>query len=181
MNNLPELPEYVYRVKRLVINKDVGKWCQLPYPRHPKGCPNYNKKPICPPQSGSVFNYFNTNLPLYLVHSEFNLDMHGNRMKLKHPDWSPAQLYCVLYWQGISRLQLKNRAQEATLLLGTDAVSFIPEALGVNVYVSARLSGLILDRIRHLSICKHIALIGNSVKPVEPNNVLVHYFSNYRR
>ena len=157
MNNLPE---YVYRVKRLVINKDTSKWCQLPYPRHPKGCPKHDTDLKCPPQSGSVFNYFNTCLPLYLVHSEFNLDMYCKRMKLKHPNWSWAQLHCVLYWQGSSRKQLKTRVQEAALLLGTDAVSFIPEALGVNVYVTARLSGLILERIRHLSICKHVALIG---------------------
>ena len=181
MNNLPDLPEYVYRVKRLVINKDVSKWCQSPYPRHPNGCPKYNKDSKCPPQCGSVFNYFNTALPLYLVHSEFNLSKHISRMKLKYPKWSPAQCSCVLYWQGSSRKQLKNRVQEASLLLGTDAVSFIPEALGVNVYVTARLSGLILERIRHLSICRHVALIGSSIKPVEPNNVLTHYFSNYRR
>jgi len=165
-----KLPEYVYRVTRLITNKDnkrTSKWCQLQYPRHPNGCPNYNKKSSCPPQCGSIYDHFNTTLPLYLVHSEFNLDMHGSRMKLKHPTWSDAQLYCVLYWQGISRLQLKNRVREVVSLLGTDAVSFVPEALGVNVYVTARLSGLILDRIRHLSICKHVALIGNSIKPKE--------------
>jgi len=164
-----KLPKYIYRVKRLVLNKNVGKWCRLPYPRHPNGCPKYNNDSKCPPQCGSIPDHFNTDSPLYLVHSEFNLDMHGARMKSKHPDWSPAQLYCVLYWQGISRLQLKNRVQEASFLLGTDFVAFVPEALGVNVYVTARLSGLILERIRSLSICKHIALIGNSVKP---NNLL---------
>jgi len=167
-----KLPEYVYRVKRLVLSKHVGKWCCLSYQRHPKDCPNYNRKSIRPPQSGFVSEYFDLNRSLYFVHSEFNLSKHFNsinKMKSKHPDWSPTQCSCILYWQ-TSRKQLKNRVQMASAILGIDCIAYIPEAIGVNVYVTAHLSGLKLERIRHLNVCKHIALIGYKLNKLNKLN-----------
>jgi len=155
------LPAFILPVSRLVISDQVGEWCKLPYPGHLKGCPNYGVAERCPPLAPHVTDYFDTSRPLYLVHSEFDLTGHQQRMKEAHPVWTDRQCRCVLYWQPKSRKQLKERAAEAMRLLGLDAMAWVPEAMGVNVYATARTSGLILERIRDLKTCRHVALVGH--------------------
>ncbi len=157
MNNLPT---WIVPVVRLVTNSSAGDWCKLQYPGHPKGCPNYNKSAKCPPQAPSIEEYFDITNPLYLVHSEFDLSKHQNKMQDAHPKWSERQCRCVLYWQSTSRKQLKGRVAKALDLLNLNGVAFIPEAMGVNVYATAALSNLHLEKIKGLKICRHIALIG---------------------
>ena len=156
-----DLPSWTIPIKRLVVFKDTGsRFCRLPYPNHPNGCPNYYKKKTCPPFAPMAGVFFDLSKPLYFVHSEFNLEAHAKRMKDKHPEWSERQCRCVLYWQGTSRKQLRKRVYGATELLRTNATTTCPEGMGVNVYMTARLSGLFLQRIRNLNICRHIALLG---------------------
>jgi len=164
VKNNTNLPPWVYPVKRLVISDRVGKWCQLPYPRHPKGCPKYGVDNKCPPKAPTIKDFFDLSRPLWLVHSEFNLGNHILKMEKKHPKWTLRQCKCVLYWQQTSRSQLNQRILEALLHTGAMASATIPEAMGVNVYATARISGLKLERIRHLEICRHVALIGRSNK-----------------
>lgn len=153
-------PNWIYPVKRLVLSDQVGRWCQIPYDGHPKGCPKYGKAEKCPPRAPAAGEYFDLSRPLWLVHSEFNLAGHVIDMWAKHPAWSERQCRCVLYWQSTSRKQLKERIHAAITALDADASTLIPEAMGVNVYVTARVSGLRLERITHLSTCRHVALIG---------------------
>lgn len=156
-----QLPSWILEVKKLVTTGSAGEWCKLKYPGHNKGCPNYGKTDRCPPECKPVSDYFDLSKPLYLVHSEFDLDSHAARMKDKHPKWSDRQCRCVLYWQPRSRKQLKERIATALFSLPVNFVATTPEAMGVNVYATARLSGLNLERIRDLSICRHVALVGN--------------------
>ena len=163
--------DWIYRVTRLVVSSDTAKWCGLPYPNHKKGCPNYGKAERCPPQAPKVNEFFDINRPLYIVHSEFDLTGHSETMKFKHPEWSDRQCRCVLYWQSRSRRHLNTRIGLAHFELGTNLHTTCPEAMGVNVYVTARISGLKLERIRRLSTCRHVALLGwgnHSTKPHEP-------------
>ena len=145
------------------MNENTGEWCKLPYPNHPKGCPNFGKKSICPPQAPWLHHHFNINRPLYLVHSEFDLEEHRNNMKQAHPEWSTLQCQCVLYWQPKSRKQLIERTGQAMQALGCNCFSCVPEAMGLNVYATARKSGLKLEKIRNLKTCKHVALIGHTI------------------
>lgn len=156
-----QLPNWILEVKKLVTTKSAGEWCKLKYPGHNRGCPNYGKVDRCPPKCKSVDYYFDLSKPLYLIHSEFYLDGHAARMKEKHPNWSERQCRCVLYWQPRSRKQLKERIVKAMFLLPVDFVATTPEAMGINVYATARLAGLKLERIRDLKICRHVALIGS--------------------
>lgn len=156
IDNIP----WIVPVKKLVISKKTGKWCKLPYPNHPKGCPNYGKTERCPPQAPLVNHYFNISRPLYLVHSEFDLSAHITNMKIQHPSWSELQARCVLYWQSKSRKQMKARVTEAMKILKTDRFTACPEAMGVNVFATALKSGLQLDKTRSIKICRHISLIG---------------------
>jgi hypothetical protein len=159
--NLPSTKyPWIYPVKRLVVSRKVGRWCRLPYDGHAKGCPKWSCDKMCPPIAPAVGEYFDMGRPLYLVHSEFNLANHILRMEKKHPDWTLKQCRCVLYWQNTSRKQLKERAAVAASLLGTDRMAMVPEAMGINVYATARISGLKLERIRHMAICRHVAMLG---------------------
>jgi len=154
------LPEYCLRVKKLVYNSRIPDLCKLPYPGHPSGCPNYGKKPDCPPQAPFVTDILDVNRKMYLVYSEFDLESHVRRMKEKHPDWSDRQLRNVIYWQGTSKSQLRHRALRVLSIVNADVAILKGEAHGVNLYVTCSKSGLKLERIRDLRICHHVALVG---------------------
>lgn len=153
---------FIVPIKKLVLSSQVGEWCQMPYPGHKKGCPNYGKADRCPPKALHVSEYFNLEKPLYFVHSEFDLKAHAERMKERHPNWSDRQCRCVLYWQPKSRKQMKERVGYACSALKTNRVAACPEAMGVNVFATARLSGLHLDKTKSINTCRHISLIGYS-------------------
>ena len=153
--------EFVYEVKRLVHSPKIRDFCSLPYPNHPKGCPMLGKKETCPPNAPYITEFFDLNKSIYIVHSYFNLDLHARRMKRKHPHWTERQARCVLYWQGKSRKHLKGRTSLAMEEYNCDNFTLCPEAMGVNVFVTCKLSGLKLDKTKNISICRHIALIGS--------------------
>lgn len=98
------------------ITKKTRLWCQLPYPNHPQGCPNYKKNPLCPPKVKfmkeiiEVFQYF------YLIYAIFNLKNQRERMLSIHPEWSNKQANCLLYWQGSVKKELKDYIKRIILL-----------------------------------------------------------------
>lgn len=151
-----------YRIKKLIVSSKIGDWCLREYPGHPKGCPNYGKKDGCPPGTGpdSLGCLFDLSKPLYFIHSEFDLAEHARRMKEKHPQWSDRQCRCVLYWQPASRKRLSTEVSVFMHKFGFNQYTTCPEGLGVNVYATARLAGLRLEKIRNISICRHVALVG---------------------
>lgn len=155
-----ELPKWIVPVRKLVKTERAGAWCKLPYYNHPKGCPNYGKKSYCPPNAPSLEEYFDLEKELYLVHSEFNLAEHEHKMKEKHPNWSRHQCRCVLYWQSRSRKQMKERVERAVKFLSANRITACPEGMGMNVFATARHSGLLLERTRDIEICRHVSLIG---------------------
>jgi predicted metal-binding protein len=155
---------YIIPVKKLVWREKNKIWCKLPYPNHPNGCPNFGKRKGCPPNTPNADKFFDLSKPLYLVYGEFDLKTHMKSMLRKHPNWSERQLRNVLYWQPRSKAQMKARAKSAMLLLGLTACHTFPEALGINMYATAALSGLRYERIKDVTICKHTALIGGAFK-----------------
>ncbi len=152
----------VLDVKRLVTTRNAGKWCLLPYDGHKRGCPNFGQKPGCPPHGVSIDRLVDVTRPMYLVLASFNVAAHVRKMKELHPKWSERQCRDVLYWQGTVRVELKRNVAYAMRYLGCDAFTYCPEGAGVNVFVTARLAGLALEKVRHLNIDHHIALIGHS-------------------
>jgi len=149
-----------FQIEKLVRNDKSGDWCLLPYPGHPKGCPNYGKKKTCPPVVPLIDNFIDVDGPIYLVYSEFDLASHAKRMKAIHPEWTDRQCRCVLYWQGTSKKLLKFEIKKAVIETGLDLFVDKPEAVGVNVYATCALSGLKLEKIRDLKVCRHVAIIG---------------------
>lgn len=87
----------VILLSRVVIDPVVRALCCHPYPGHPRGCPNYNRKPGCPPGAPMFDDRMDLGRPVYAIINEFDLAAHMERMRQDHPDWSERQLTCCLY------------------------------------------------------------------------------------
>ena len=143
----------------------TGAWCQLPYYNHKNGCPNYGR-PGCPPKAALLIDTLDFDYPIYLVHSEFDLEEHIHNMHLSHPTWSIHMQRNVLYWQNTSRKQLRERVAEVKDLTENYMISYCPEGRGLNVYATAKRVGLQLERIKGLKTCRHVALTGTFKKGI---------------
>ncbi len=154
-----KLPFGIIKAIKIITSRKTGDWCLYAYPGHPKGCPNYGRK-SCPPDALFITKIMDLRRPVYIAFSEFNLFAHISKMRAKFPKWTERQLRNVLYWQGTSRKQMRERAKIAQLYSGGSVVLTCPEAHGVNVYATCFSSGLKIERIKNLSTCRHIALVG---------------------
>lgn len=137
----------IVELKDVVIDERArnGVWCQLPYPNHPRGCPNYGRRDTCPPRAPRFEDLLQP--PFWLVAYPFDLRGHAEMMKEKHPKWSERQARCVLYWQGRVRKYLRLAIRDLREKLGDDYIILeIPEANGVNCFATCAKVGLYLKR-----------------------------------
>jgi predicted metal-binding protein len=144
---------------KLVINPEVRGWCKLPYPGHPRGCPNFGKRADCPPRVGIIGDFFDLSKKHWLIVLPFDLAAFKEKMRIKHPAWSERQLGCCIYWQA----GVKRRLREACLKFmakypGT-TFNFYPEAMGVNVFLTLAQFGYKLER-RPIKTIYKVALVG---------------------
>jgi len=100
---------------------------------HPKGCPNFGERILCPPQALKFPDIIDMNQPIYLIYNRFEFGEHVKKMKEKHPDWSQRQCKCCLYWQGTARKHLKSKINDFLCGFPGCIVLTCPEATGVNV------------------------------------------------
>ena len=129
----------------LVIQHATRAWCHLPYPGHPKGCPNVGKSSECPPDVPLVEDKFDLSYPSYFAIERFDLAAHAARMKEAHPSWSDRQCRCVLYWQNGVRKRLRKKCAHLVAALHFRkgyAYTLIPEAMGVNVFRTCHRIGI---------------------------------------
>ncbi len=143
---------------RLVIDYRARKWCRMPYPDHPKGCPNFDRKPICPPQVCLIEDFVDLNRGLWLVVETFDIQEHADGLKTKHPGWSDRQARCVLYWQGGVNKKLRLACESQAKTVG-GVWTICPEAMGVNVIQTAKQVGLPI-KARPDSLVFKIGLVG---------------------
>ena len=137
--------KYISR-ESIVITKKTEKWCQLPYPGHKKGCPNYMKSKTCPPNVtyiGKFIHQFNLFL---LIWAEFDFKKYKELRFEEHPEWSKNQVKCVLYWQASIKKILKNKIKtikntsDYLLSCGSGFGNSIKsmEAVGINVFATLK-------------------------------------------
>jgi len=143
-----------------IVWTETSNWCVLPYPRHPKGCPNFGKKKGCPPTAKKFWSLIKP--PYVLVGVCFNLNEHVERMRGKHPDWSEAQLKCLLYWQGKVDKKLRKLALKVKSQIPNSTILYRPEANGVHVFKTAENVGIHLERNPSNFVWK-IAIVGRVV------------------
>ena len=134
-----------------------GIWCKIPYPDHPKGCPNF---PHCPEKYRDFKDYMG--YKWYAVIEEFDLATHVEKMKEKHPNWTKRQCRNLLYWQNGVRKRLREKAYRNYHPLQGDVLLEIPEACGVNVFETMSKVGVIFQRSEPNYVIK-VMLIGKSV------------------
>lgn len=151
---------------RLVLEPDAREWCKLPYPGHPKGCPNYGEKDHCPPNAPWIEDWIDLCKPHWIIVCIFDLGHFELRMKKRHPDWSERQCRCVLYWQNTVKKRLRERCEENVRLRPGAVYTLLPEAMGVNVIVTAMQLGIPIQPKPDGRVYK-IALMGYPHKEIE--------------
>ncbi len=144
---------------KLILDTRCNKWCQLPYPNHPQGCPNYGKRSYCPPHAPPLSKFIDLNKPHWFIINRFNLQEHIEKMRTKHPSWSERRLCCVLYWQTHIRRMLRDEIKSFQLTHPDTKFTLLPEAMGVNVISTALKNNINLE-IKPKKIVTKIALIG---------------------
>lgn len=134
-----------------------GTWCKLPYPSHPKGCPNF---PECC-ESRPHFNEYE-GFRWYAIVETFNLKVHAEIMKEKHPHWSERQCRNLLYWQKGVRSRLKKQAEAIAFPLMGDVILDLPEANGVQVFDTMAKHGFVIERHKP-DIIRKVMLVGKRI------------------
>jgi len=144
---------------KLFITDKTKDWCKLPYPNHPKGCPNYNNSEQCPPKVKMINEYFDLDRPHWFIINKFDILSFSNRMKEKHPNWSDKKSRCCLYWQNSVRKKLKGLCEQMKEINPEMEYTLIPEAMGVNVIKTAKRIGIPI-KVRPKNYIIKIAFIG---------------------
>lgn len=144
---------------KVVIDMQAREWCKLPYHDHPKGCPNYGRRAICPPQAPLVTNFLNLEKVTWLMVAAYDLGAHMDRLAKLYPGWSELQLRNPLYWQGSVHSFLKTLCEEFAQKHPEVIYTLIPEAMGVNVFSTVLHFGIPLEK-KPKRIVYKVALIG---------------------
>lgn len=122
-------------ISKLHLNKIFQNICRRKFYGHPHGCPNYGKKPGCPPFAPLLSEVLDLTQPVYVIYTEFALGQFAERMRLTHPAWQehPRQWYNPRRWQPTAR---KMHRQDIAEFKRDHPETFIiasPEANGVNL------------------------------------------------
>ncbi|MFB6215773.1 MAG: hypothetical protein ABEJ72_02225 [Candidatus Aenigmatarchaeota archaeon] len=150
----------IRKVDELVINRDAKKWCNLPYPDHEDGCPNYGEKEVCPPNAPDIEEFIDMDREKWFVVGKFDIGKFEERMGERHPDWSSKKKRCNLYWQKSVKKKIRNVVEEFKASKDGEFVSTeLPEALGVQVFATARNMGIPIKKDPDKYIYK-ISLVG---------------------
>lgn len=145
--------------KNLRINQRSRSWCLLPYRGHPRGCPNYGRRPTCPPAAPMVQDIIDITRSLWLLLLAFDIGAQARVMLSRHPGWTQHQARCVLYWQNRVNADLELHTKAFAWEHPGTIYTLCPEAMGVNVIATAQRLGLPI-RVRPESTVYKIALVG---------------------
>lgn len=149
--------------KLALDDRAAGPWCQLPYPGHRHGCPNYGKNPECPPKAPKVQDFIDLERKHWFLFVTFDLKEQMCKMKINNPTWSEAQQRCCLYWQNHVRKQLRKYCAAYVMEIPGTVFTLVPEAMGVNVFRTAR--RIKIPIMKDPETVYKIALIGYTPRP----------------
>ncbi len=137
---------YFIQVEPVIDNK-MRKICTKAYPNHPKGCPNFSKKPGCPPGCPRIDKLISMGnlMQKYAIFNRFDFKGHCDRMRTRHPEWSQRQVECCLYWQGSARKTLREKISAFSWKHPHYSIVDCPEGAGVNITETMKNAGVILE------------------------------------
>jgi len=144
---------------KVVIDMKAREWCTLPYHDHPKGCPNFGRRAICPPQAPPVTAFLNLERDSWLMVVAYDLGAHMDRLASLYPSWTDLQLRNPLYWQGSVHSYLRMLCEDFTQKHPNSIYTLIPEAMGVHVFDTVLSFGIPLEK-RPKRIIYKVALLG---------------------
>lgn len=128
-----------------VIDEKMRDMCVLPYSGGSRGCPNYGRKPHCPPAAPLLADLLVLSEPVYAVYHIFDVAAQAEKMRAKHPEWTERQLRNSRFWQQTAQAGLRKEIEvfrrehpECTLVL-------YPEATGVNIQATMAQVGIELE------------------------------------
>ena len=147
----------------VVVDHSMRGKCTLPYPGHPKGCPNFGKKDICPPKAPMIEQVLNLAEPVWLVAVPFDLAAHVQEMGKKHPGWTMRQRANLLYWQGSVKKRLAQKAKCQAIVEDLSLIIGCPEACGVDMTATCAAAGIYLEWPPVNTVWKAV-LIGTHVR-----------------
>ena len=147
--------------KNIEYKQNFQKWCTLPYPKHPAGCPNYgskrNLKGIreylrarvtreCPPTPKLINDVLDFSKPVYLVYNKYALGKDAEARRINHPNLKTSgDWYNIRYWQGTARKQLYAEVARFLEENPGTIVDLCPEAHGVNLFTLMQKVGITLQ------------------------------------
>lgn len=150
INSLVEIIEKPIQSDQIIFTLKTQRWCQLPYPGHKHGCPNYGKSKYCPPAAP----YFKDKIKHYhkftLTILKFKFDDYKKSMKQIHEEWTDRQLGCVLYYQSqakkLLKEYLKTKSYDLLLSCGSGFKDhYSMEAVGIDVIKTLRGVGIDIE------------------------------------
>lgn len=122
--------------------KGFNTWCRLPYPNHPLGCPNFNKREGCPPKTEYFLDVFEPEVKI--AYLNFNFEEYLNWRRGTHPDWTDRALRNPRHFQrhldAVLRKNIKSLKMSETLIPVYDS-----EAMGVNIHKTCSTAGIDLQ------------------------------------
>jgi len=152
--------EFIYLdvTEKLVIDRRTRQWCKLEYPNNKEGCPFYGSRSECPPHAPLIEELLDLNQPHFFAFQKFDLKGQMEKMLKIHPEWSEKKAKCSRYWQKHVKALLREKIYSVTQ--NNQIFTFLPEAMGVDVFKTAKKLGIILKK-RPKTIVYKIALVGH--------------------
>lgn len=128
----------------IICDHRIQNYCRLPYPDHPKGCPNFARKPnYCPPTAPYFPDIFEPNA--YIAAVSINFKQYLEIRKNIHPEWTDRALRNPRHWQGHIRTHLHQLAENALANNYGDTIIYNPEAMGVDLTATCYEAGIYLE------------------------------------
>lgn len=135
-----------------------GTWCNMHYPNHKHGCPQY---PPCIDERIDWYEIRRNRYRWYAFVRRFSINEHATLMKDKNKKLTDKQRRCVLYYQRGINKTIKDSMLKWFNIKDFDKVLLLdrPEANGINMYSTMSKHGLNLKANYDDIICK-IMIIG---------------------
>lgn len=110
----------------------ANKLCRQAYYKHPKGCPNYNKREDCPPNTRHIFQQYDP-LSIHILCVKFPFLEYISLKELQHPDWTVRALANQRHWQGHLKAQIRDFWEDIKDEYPQYKLIENPEGQGVNL------------------------------------------------
>jgi len=121
------------------------RWCTLPYPDHPDGCPNFLLRSDCAPNAPYFFDVYDKDV--FVASLDFDFAEYMEAKRTIHPEWTEKALRNSRHWQNHLRAELRNNIVRE--LEHPELASYVPiynpEAMGVNVHLTCQRVGISLE------------------------------------